>query len=110
MRRASASASRSTGPTAGTWSPVSRFTGHARSRHTSQTLRRGLRPLLALYTLDGKAHRRRYGRDLGIKSTAAKFSIFLLKTLLFLRVLQVKKRADERTRTAYPCSLRVCGQ
>ena len=36
-----ASASRSTGPTAGTWSPVSRFTGHARSRHTSQTLRRG---------------------------------------------------------------------
>ena len=25
-----------------TWSPVSRFTGHARSRHASQTLRRGL--------------------------------------------------------------------
>ena len=25
----------------------------------------------------------------------------------FLQVLQVKKRADERTRTAYPCSLRV---
>ena len=26
--------------TARTWSPVSRLTGHARSRHTSQTLRR----------------------------------------------------------------------
>src|ERR687890_1566546 len=28
----------------------------------------------------------------------------------FLQVLQVKKRADERTRTAYPCSLRVIPQ
>ena len=28
--------------TARIWSPVSRFTGHARSRHASQTLRRGL--------------------------------------------------------------------
>jgi hypothetical protein len=28
--------------TARTWSPVSRFTGHARSRHASHTLRRGL--------------------------------------------------------------------
>jgi hypothetical protein len=37
-----ASTSRSTGLTARTWSPVSRFTGHARSRHASQTLRRGL--------------------------------------------------------------------
>src|ERR671921_958723 len=36
-----ASTSRSTGPTARTWSPVSRFTGHARSRHASHTLRRG---------------------------------------------------------------------
>jgi len=27
--------------------------------------------------------------------------------LSFLQDLQVKKRADERTRTAYPCSLRV---
>jgi hypothetical protein len=33
---------RSTGLRARTWSPVSRFTGHARSRHASQTLRRGL--------------------------------------------------------------------
>src|SRR5215217_5176381 len=24
--------------------------------------------------------------------------------------LSIKERADERTRTAYPCSLRVCGQ
>jgi hypothetical protein len=37
--------SRSTGLTARTWSPVSRFTGHARSRHASQTLRRGLHAL-----------------------------------------------------------------
>jgi hypothetical protein len=28
----------------------------------------------------------------------------------FLQVLQAKKRADERTRTAYPCSLRVISQ
>src|ERR671921_1457464 len=28
----------------------------------------------------------------------------------FLRVLQEKRRADERTRTAYPCSLRVITQ
>jgi hypothetical protein len=33
--------------------------------------------------------------------TAAKFSIFLLKTFLFLRLLQAKRRADERTRTAF---------
>ena len=39
-----ASTSRSTGLTARTWSPVSRFTGHARSRHASQTLRQGLAP------------------------------------------------------------------
>jgi hypothetical protein len=30
-----------------TWSPVSRFTGHARSRHASQTLRRGLEGVVA---------------------------------------------------------------
>ena len=32
--------------------------------------------------------------------TVAKFAIFLLKTFLFLRLLQAKRRADERTRTA----------
>jgi Bacterial protein of unknown function (DUF899) len=36
-----ASTSQSSELTARTWSPVSRFTGHARSRHTSQALRRG---------------------------------------------------------------------
>jgi len=40
--------------------------------------------------------------------TAAKFSIFLLKTFLFLLLLQAKRRADERTRTAYPCSSYEC--
>ena len=29
------------------------------------------------------------------------------EVFIFLQDLQVKKRADERTRTAYPCSLRV---
>src|SRR5215213_10402264 len=57
----------------------------------------------------GKARRRRHGRGFGL-ATAAKFSIFLLKTFLFLRLLQAKRRADERTRTAYPCSLRVITQ
>jgi hypothetical protein len=33
--------SRSSGLMARTWSPVSRFPGHAWSRHTSQALRRG---------------------------------------------------------------------
>ena len=42
-----------------------------------------------------------------LESTAAKPSIILLRTFPFLRGLQGKRRADERTRTAYPCSLRV---
>jgi hypothetical protein len=33
-------------------------------------------------------------------SDPAKFSLFLLKTILFLWLLQAKRRADERTRTA----------
>src|SRR5215204_2666547 len=56
----------------------------------------------------GKARRRRHGRGFGL-ATAAKFSIFLLKTFLFLRLLQAKRRADERTRTADLISLRVIG-
>jgi hypothetical protein len=39
--------------------------------------------------------------------TAAKASIRHSGAFTFLRVLQANKRADERTRTAYPCSLRV---
>jgi hypothetical protein len=42
--------------------------------------------------------------------TAAKSSIILLGAVIFLLLLQVKRRADERTRTAYPCSLRVMHQ
>jgi hypothetical protein len=42
--------------------------------------------------------------------TAAKSLVFALRVLGFLQDLQEKQRADERTRTAYPCSLRVCGQ
>jgi|SRR5215203_2374561 len=45
-----------------------------------------------------------------LESTAAKPSIILLRTFPFLRGLQGKRRADERTRTAYPCSLRVITQ
>jgi hypothetical protein len=42
--------------------------------------------------------------------TAAKPPVERAGHSTFLRYLQVKRRADERTRTAYPCSLRVCGQ
>ena len=42
--------------------------------------------------------------------TAANSPPSVLGVLNFSRDLQVKKRADERTRTAFPCSLRVCGQ
>ena len=34
-------------------------------------------------------------------------SVDRVGTLSFLLYLQVKRRADERTRTAHPCSLRV---
>jgi hypothetical protein len=36
--------------------------------------------------------------------TAAKSLVFALRVLGFLQDLQEKQRADERTRTAYPCS------
>jgi hypothetical protein len=39
--------------------------------------------------------------------TAAKPPVERAGHSTFLRYLQVKRRADERTRTAYPCSLRV---
>src|SRR5215213_11839723 len=55
-----------------------------------------------------KAHRRRYGRGLRIKSTAAKPPVERAGYSTFLQVLQVKTRADERTRTADLVSLRVC--
>ena len=42
--------------------------------------------------------------------TAAKPPVERAGHSIFLQYLQVKRRADERTRTAYPCSLRVCGQ
>src|SRR5215212_4853575 len=42
--------------------------------------------------------------------TAAKSLVFALRVLGFLQDLQEKRRADERTRTAYPCSLRVITQ
>jgi hypothetical protein len=38
---------------------------------------------------------------------AAKPSIIPLEPFIFLGDLQEKQRADERTRTAYPCSLGV---
>jgi hypothetical protein len=85
-----------------------RTTHHAPRRHPSRD------PLHALATQHGKAYRRGYGRSLGIIvyccPTAAKPLVFALRVLGFLRYLQEKKRADERTRTAYPCSLRVITQ
>jgi hypothetical protein len=42
--------------------------------------------------------------------TAAKSLVFALRVLGFLQDLQEKQRADERTRTAYPCSLGVITQ
>ena len=42
--------------------------------------------------------------------TAAKPPVERAGHSTFLRYLQVKRRADERTRTAYPCSLRVITQ
>ena len=40
--------------------------------------------------------------------TAAKASDVHVGGIYFLRDLQAKKRADERTRTAYPCSSYEC--
>ena len=72
------------------------------------------RPLLALDAQHGKARRRRYGRGLGIESTCLRTADKAPDTKIggfsFLRVLQEKKRADERTRTADLTSLRVRGQ
>jgi hypothetical protein len=85
-----------------------RTTHHVPRRHPSRD------PLHALATQHGKAYRRGYGRSLGIIvyccPTAAKPLVFALRVLGFLRYLQEKKRADERTRTADLISLRVCGQ
>jgi hypothetical protein len=49
------------------------------------------------------------GRGFGIESTADNAPDANIGDFLFLRVLQVKKRADERTRTADLISLGVCG-
>ena len=65
------------------------------------------RPLLALDIQHGKTCRRRHGRGFGIESTADKAPDATIGGFLFLRVLQEKKRADERTRTADLISLRV---
>jgi hypothetical protein len=69
------------------------------------------RKVLALDTQHGKARSRRHVRGFGLGPTA---TLLLPKppdteiwVFSFLRDLQVKKRADERTRTAYPCPLRV---
>ena len=79
------------------------------SRRTCATLLQGRRvhPKLPLDTLYGKTRRGEYWRGLGIKSTAAKPLVSALRVLDFLRYLQVKRRADERTRTAFLISLRV---
>jgi hypothetical protein len=66
-------------------------------------------PLLALNTFDRLSRRERDGRGFGV-ATAAKPPIILPRTFLFLWVLQVKERADERTRTADLTSLRVISQ
>src|SRR5215211_9302867 len=53
------------------------------------------------------------GRSFGIVyclRTADKALDTNIVVFSFLRDLQENQRADERTRTAYPCSLRVCGQ
>ena len=42
-----------------------------------------------------------------LKSTADKAPDTNTEVFIFLQDLQAKQRADERTRTAYPCSLRV---
>jgi hypothetical protein len=54
--------------------------------------------------------RRSLLRSVFAEATAAKHSSFVVEILRFLWDLQAKTTADERTRTAYPCSLRVCGQ
>ena len=75
-----------------------RTTHHAPRRHPSRD------PLHALATQHGKAYRRGYGRSLGIivycLRTADKASDTNIVGFSFLRVLQEKKGADERTRTA----------
>ena len=63
--------------------------------------------LLALDPKHGKARRRRYGRSLGIDlllTYCLQSSIMNIECILFLRLLQEKRRAEERSRTAYPCS------
>jgi hypothetical protein len=69
----------------------------------AQTTPGSPRLLLALDTLDGKAHRRRYGRSFVIVyccPTAAKPPVERAGHSTFLQYLQVKRGADERTRTA----------
>jgi Phage integrase family len=62
----------------------------------------------SLDTLDGSCDHRRCGRGLGIKSTAAKPPVERAGYSTFLRYLQVKRRVDERTRTAFLLQIRVC--
>src|SRR5215210_4041402 len=68
------------------------------------------RPLLALDTLDGSCNRRGDGRSFGLATAALPLPKPPDKragSFPFSRVLQEKRRGDERIRTAYSCSLRA---
>ena len=69
--------------------------GSARSRPRQHN--HDPRSLLALDSHHGKARRRRHGRGFGIESTADKALDTNIERFSFLRDLQEKQRADERT-------------